>query len=467
MQFKQFYLTCLAQASYLLGDDGQCAIVDPRRDVDEYIETADALGLKIRHIIETHLHADFVSGHLELAERTGATIHLSHKAGATFNHHAVHDGDEIVMGTVVLRFLETPGHTPESLCITVTDTSVSEQPQKILTGDTLFIGDVGRPDLASSKGYTAEDMAGLMYDTLRNTMMTLPDEVEVFPGHGAGSACGKNISSALSSTIAEQKAFNYALQPMTKEAFVGLAVSNLAPSPKYFSHDAEINRAGAPSLASLAGPVAYRVEELQSRVADGAIVLDVRDAASYGEGHVPGSINVGLGGTFACWCGSLLPLDAPLILVVENQADVEEAVMRLARVGLHTVAGYLDGGFPSWQAADLPVARVPQRTVDELAELLADAEGAPFVLDVRAVGEHADGHVPGATNIPLPQLAERAGELDPARPTTVICLGGYRSSAACSLLERVGFDKLENVTGGTRAWIDAGHATESEEPAIS
>lgn len=467
MQFKQSYLTCLAQASYLVGDAGVCAIVDPKRDVDDYIEDARALGLTIRHVIETHLHADFVSGHLELAERTGATIHVGHLAGATFPHEPIHDGDEIVMGQVVLRFLETPGHTPESICVLVTDKSISDRPQKILTGDTLFIGDIGRPDLASSKGFTAEDMAGCMYDTLRQKIMTLPDSVEVFPGHGAGSACGKNISTALSSSIGEQKQLNYALQPMSKEAFVAMAVKDLPPSPAYFAHDAEINRHGAPALSELSEPLALSSAQVESRVADGAIVLDTRDAAAFGRGHLPGSINIGLGGTFAAWCGSLLPLDASLILVVEHQEAVEEAVMRLARVGLHTVAGFLAKGAASWEASGRAVTGIPQVSVDELAKQLGDPEHAPFVLDVRAVSEHESGHVPGATNIPLPQLAGRAGELDPARPTAVICLGGYRSSAAASLLERAGMQNLVNVTGGTRAWIEAGHATESTEAAIS
>ena len=467
MEFKQFYLACLSQASYLVGDDGECAIVDPKRDVDEYIAEAAARGLKITHVIETHLHADFVSGHVELAERTGATIHVGHAAGAAFPHHAVHEGDEITMGNVVLRFLETPGHTPESICITVIDKSAGEQPKMVLTGDTLFIGDVGRPDLVSSKGFTAEDMAGFMYDTLRDKLMTLPDEVEVYPAHGAGSACGKNISTALSSTIGEQKALNHALQPMEKEAFVKVSVTGLSPSPAYFSHDAEINRQGAPALATLPEPLALSPNDVEARVTRGALVLDTRDAATYGRGHIPGSINIGLGGTFASWCGSLLPLDAPLILVAEGRDAVGEAVMRLARVGLHTVAGFLDKGQSSWEASGRAVASVPQVSVDELAGKLADAEHAPFVLDVRGPGEYENGHVPGAINIPLPQLAERAGELDPARPTTVICLGGYRSSAACSLLERAGLEKLVNVTGGTRAWIEAGHATRKAEPAIS
>ncbi|MBM3985865.1 MAG: MBL fold metallo-hydrolase, partial [Planctomycetes bacterium] len=256
MQFQDFYLACLAQASYLVGDAGECAIVDPRRDVDEYVEEARRRGLSIRHVIETHLHADFVSGHLELARRTGATIHIGHRAGASFAHHAVHDGDELVMGRTVLRFLETPGHTPESLCVLVLERGAGapDRPLKALTGDTLFIGDTGRPDLVSARGFTAQQMAGMLFDSLHGKLLPLPDAVEVWPAHGAGSACGKNISAARSSTIGEQRRLNLMLQPMPRERFVELATADLAAAPRYFGHDAEINRRGAPALADLPRP---------------------------------------------------------------------------------------------------------------------------------------------------------------------------------------------------------------------
>ena len=255
MEFKQFYLGCLAHASYLIGDEGECAIVDPQRDVDQYIEEADRRGLVIRHVIETHLHADFVSGHVELARRTGATIHIGQRAGALFDHEPVQDGDELRMGAVVLRFLETPGHTPESLCILVSDRGASDEPSMVLTGDTLFIGDVGRPDLAGGRGFTSEQMAGMMYDSLWEKLMPLGDDVEVFPAHGAGSACGKNISSALSCTIGRQKETNHALQPMPKDVFVSMMTQGLGAPPPYFPHSAQLNRSGisAKYVASSAG----------------------------------------------------------------------------------------------------------------------------------------------------------------------------------------------------------------------
>ncbi len=462
MHFEQIYLACLAQASYLVGDGGLCAVVDPRRDVEVYLEAAARAGLRIAHVIETHLHADFVSGHVELAARTGATIHIGHAAGATFAHRAAREGDEIVMGQVVLRFLETPGHTPESVCVLVFDRAVaSDRPLKVLTGDTLFVGDVGRPDLVAARGRTAAQMAGLLHDSLHGKLLALPDAVEVWPAHGAGSACGKNIGKELSSTIGDQRRLNWALQPMRKEAFVEALVAGLAPAPAYFGHDAELNRRGAPPLAELPAPAALEAEAF-ARAAAGATVLDVRAKAAWGAAHVPGSINIGLGGSFASWCGALLPLDRPLLLVAEDRAGVDEAVMRLARVGLHDVAGWLRGGVEAWRAAGRAVGTVAQLDPPGLAAArAADAGGELLVLDVRGPGEYADRHVPGAVNVPLPQLAARLGELDPRRPTAVICASGYRSNAACGLLARAGFRRVSNVDGGTNGWVAAGLETES------
>ncbi len=454
MEFKQFYLQCLAHASYLVGDDGECAIVDPQRDVDGYIAEAEARGLKIAHIVETHLHADFVSGHIELAQRTGATIHVSHAAGARYPHRALREGDEIRMGSVVLRMLETPGHTPESVCLLVFDTSVSEQPLKVLTGDTLFIGDVGRPDLVGSKGYTAEDMAGLMYDSLRTKVMTLPDAVEVFPAHGAGSSCGRNISAALTSTIGEQKATNHALQPMTREQFIAVDTAGLQPPPAYFPHDAETNRTGAVPLAELPAPVGLEADAVAAARDGGAQVLDVRDRVAFGAGHVPGALNIGLGGMFASWCGTLLDLSRPLVLVADDDAGVSEAVLRLARVGLHDIAGHLAGGMPAWAQSGQAVETIEQVDVAPLSKRLAD--GQRVVLDVRGPGEHEVDHLPGAVNIPLPVLAGQLAELDPSRPVAVVCKSGYRSSAASGLLTAAGFGDVINVAGGTDAWREAG-----------
>jgi len=299
MYFKQFYLGCLAHASYLIGSDGEAVVVDPQRDVDQYIDEARTQNLKIKYIIETHLHADFISGHRELTARTGAQIVFGEEAGAAFAHRAVKEGDELSIGRVKLRIMETPGHTPESICVLVVDPSVSDDPQKVLTGDTLFIGDVGRPDLAGGKGYTPQDMAGMMYDSLHNKLLKLNDTVEVYPAHGAGSMCGKNLSTETSSTLGQQRQFNYALQPMTKSQFVKMMTTDLPEAPAYFAKDAEINRAGAAAMDQLPQPKALAPAEVLKRAQDGAIILDVRSAAEFGAGHVPGSLNIGLGGQFA------------------------------------------------------------------------------------------------------------------------------------------------------------------------
>ncbi len=462
MYFKQFYLGCLAHASYLIGSEGEAAVVDPQRDVDQYIEEAKANGLKIEYVIETHLHADFVSGHRELAERTGAQIVFSEKAGAAFPHHAVRDGDEIKIGKVGLSVLETPGHTPESISVLVTDNEVSERPQKVLTGDTLFIGDVGRPDLAGGKGFTAQVMAAMLYDSLHQKLLQLPDHVEVYPAHGAGSMCGRNMSKETSSTIGEQKKFNYALKPMSKNEFVRMMTSDLPEAPSYFAQDAEINRTGAAALEVLPRPAALTPNEISELVAKGQTILDVRPAAEFGAGHVPGSINIGLEGQFAIWAASLIAMKTPIVIVAESEETVDEAQVRLARVGIESVRGYLGGGMDAWRQAGLGVATVPQITVTELKDLIQRQHDLQ-VLDVRRPPEYTGGHVPRAVSQPLSDLKDRvpALEFEPSKPTAVICAGGYRSSAATSILEQYGFSKLLNVTGGTGAWIDAGYEVEN------
>ena len=463
MEFQQFYLGCLAHASYLIGSEGEAAVVDPRRDVDEYVLEADRRGLRIRWVIETHLHADFVSGHRELAERTGATVVFGQKADVSLPHRAVREGDEIRLGTVVLRFLETPGHTPESVSVLVIDTEVSSEPRMVLTGDTLFIGDVGRPDLVGSRGLTAETMAGMLYHSLHRKLLTLPDAVAVYPAHGAGSLCGRNISQERSSTIGEQRRTNYALRPMPEEEFVRMVTVDLPEVPAYFPLDVEKNRQGAPPLADRATPPALSPEEVRRLAGGGASPLDVRSSAAFGTGHVPGSINVGLSGQFASWTGSLLPAGPPIVLVADDPDQVREAATRLARVGLDSVAGYLDGGVAAWDRAGLPLAAVPQITVDALHALLGEPVRLQ-VVDVRRPLEYAAGHVPGAVNRPLDRLERELAGLDPARPTAVICAGGYRSSAACGLLLRHGFADLRNVVGGTSAWVGAGLPTEAGHP---
>ncbi|HEU4479838.1 MAG TPA: rhodanese-like domain-containing protein [Pyrinomonadaceae bacterium] len=464
MYFKQFYLGCLAHASYLIGSDGEAAVVDPQRDVDQYITEAEAEGFRIKYVIETHLHADFVSGHRELAARTGAEIVFSERAGATFPHRAVRDGDELQVGKITLRIMETPGHTPESVSILVISDE-SKEPQKILTGDTLFVGDVGRPDLAGGKGYTPAMMAEMMYDTLHNKLLKLPDEVEVYPAHGAGSMCGKNMSKETWSTIGQQRQFNYAVQPMSKDAFVRMMTTDLTPAPDYFSKDAEINRGGAEPLSDLPPPeplTAERVRQLTSQT-DGLryVVLDVRSASEFGGGHLPGSINIGLGGQFAIWAGSLITMTAPIVIVAESEEKVAEAQMRLARVGLENVKGYLQGGVKSWREAGFELATVPQVSVDELHDLIS-READLQVIDVRRPAEYESGHIGPAKTAPLADLKQKIGGLGvvPSKKTAVVCAGGYRSSAATSILEQHGFTNLLNVTGGTGAWIKAGYPVE-------
>jgi hydroxyacylglutathione hydrolase len=459
MHFKRFYLGCLAHASYLIGSDGEAAVVDPQRDVQQYLDEAASAGLAIKYVIETHLHADFVSGHCELAAKTGAEIVFGHRAGAAFPHRAVRDGDELRVGKVVLRALETPGHTPEGVSWLVLDPETN-RPGKVLTGDTLFIGDAGRPDLAGSKGYSAAEMAGMLYDSLHEKLLALDDSVEVFPAHGAGSACGRNISKETSSTIGQQRLTNYALRPMPKAEFIELMTSDLPAAPSYFSMDAELNRRGAGMLSALSA-AALTPAAAHQLVQDGAVVLDVRDAATFGTGHIPGALNIGLKGNYASWSGNLIRATDRLLLVAGANSEIDEAVLRLARVGLENVAGFVDGGITAWTAAGFAVETTPQLSVDELHGRLDAGHGTLQILDVRAAGEYRSGHVPGAKNVPLPELETRLSrDLDPSRPTAVVCAGGYRSSAAASLLQRHGFTTLYNITGGTSAWENAGYATE-------
>ncbi|HEY6805773.1 MAG TPA: rhodanese-like domain-containing protein [Pyrinomonadaceae bacterium] len=462
MYFKQFYLGCLAHASYLIGSAGEAAVVDPQRDVDEYLAEAETQQLQIKYIVETHLHADFVSGHHELAKRTGATIVFGAKAGVEFPHLAVKEGDEIKLGKLVLRFLETPGHTPEGVCVLIIDPSISDQPQKVLTGDTLFIGDVGRPDLAGGKGYTPQRMAELMYDSLHKKLLQLPDETEVYPAHGAGSMCGRNMSKETSSTIGEQRKFNYALKPMSKEAFVTMMTSDLPEAPAYFPKDAEINRAGARDLAELKPPQELTPSAIEPLQTNGTVLLDVRSAELFGAGHIAGAINIGLGGQFAIWAGSLIPMNSDLIVIAETNAQVDEAIVRLARVGLENVRGYLLADLNQWQKSNLPIETIQQVSVNELNERINNE--SLQILDVRRPAEYQSGHVPTARHTPLSVIENQLDSIPLVKDkeTAVICAGGYRSSAAASLLQKHGFTNLLNVTGGTSAWINAGLPVETE-----
>lgn len=452
MVFEQFYLGCLAQASYLIGSDKIAAVVDPQRDVDLYLEAARERGVSIQHIIETHLHADFVSGHAELAERTGARIYLGEGSGATFSHESVRDGDEIAFGNCRLRFLQTPGHTPESVCIEVIDLERGTEPWAVLTGDTLFIGDVGRPDL--SENHTPQELAGHLFDSLHNKLLKLPDATEVYPAHGAGSMCGRNISTDRSSTIGRERRSNYALQPMTREQFVRMMTEHLPERPEYFERDVDLNRRGAVSLSNLPRLRPISPREVLRMQQTGSTVVDTRANGEFCSGHVPGSINIALGGQFASWAASVLGLDRELILLADEEKAIEETRQRLARVGIEHVAGFVEGGIGGWAAAKLPLEQTPQFPVQELASERA-RNPRLSILDVRRRAEWEDGHVDGARHAPLDRLRAELPQLDRNGEVAVYCKGGYRSTIACSLLQASGFENVINVLGGFDAWAGA------------
>src|ERR1700757_2971117 len=379
MYFEQFYLGCLAHASYMLASEGEAVVVDPQRDVELYLKAAADQGVTIRHIFETHLHADFVSGHKELAARTGAKIYMGAQANAAFPHVPVSDRFELNFGKASIRVLETPGHTPESICLVVTDAEKSAEPWAVLTGDTLFIGDVGRPDL--SPKHTPTQLAGLLYDSLHQKLMTLPDKVLVYPAHGAGSLCGKNMRAERSSTIGTERLTNYALQIKSREEFVAQLTSNLPARPEYFLKDAEINRTGAAPLSELAALRAISPHVLESMLKEGEIALDVRPGDDFAARHVPGSVNIALSGQFASWAGTVLGLTAHPVLIADTDAQLDEARVRLARIGMEALDGYLAGGVAAWKQAGFPVALTHQITAEELHSQLQAR--AVQVLDVR------------------------------------------------------------------------------------
>ena len=448
MYFEQFYLTCLAHASYMFGSGGEAAVVDPQRDVDLYLKVAEEQHLTIRHVFETHLHADFVSGHKELAARTGAQIYIGARAGAAFPHVPLTDGFEVRMGSIRVRALETPGHTPESVCLVVSDEEKSPQPWAVLTGDTLFIGDVGRPDL--SRTHTPQQLAALLHDSLHRKLLALPDATLVYPAHGAGSLCGRSMRAERWSTIGTERLTNYALQIASQEEFVRQLTTNLPARPDYFLEDAEINRSGAPTLTELPPLAPLTPEQLKALLDEGANVLDVRPGEQFAAGHVPGSICIALAGQFASWAGGILGIHSRPVLVAESDGQVEEARMRLARVGLEEVRGYLTGGFAAWQKAGMPVVVTPQISPQELERRLH--EGTVKVLDVRGEGEWQAGHIAQAERRALDTFPQGMPALNGNRPIAVHCKGGYRSIIACSLLERAGHRNVINLTGGFDAW---------------
>jgi hydroxyacylglutathione hydrolase len=453
VHFTQYYLDCLSQASYLVADDttGVAAVVDPRRDIQEYLDDAAAHGLTIRYVIETHFHADFLSGHLELAEATGAEIVYGSAAKAEFPFRKVVDGERIALGDgngVALEFRETPGHTPESISVVVYEHADDPEPYGVLTGDTLFIGDVGRPDLLASIGVTAEELAKDLYASLHDKLLTLPDDTKVFPAHGAGSACGKNLSTETVSTIGEQRQLNYALQPMSVDAFVDAVTEGQARAPGYFGYNAGLNKADR-SLLDTSAPAELDLDEVIEQQRAGAIVIDTRDSVPFAAGHLVGSINVGLEGRFAEYVGTVVTPGTPIVLITDPGTEAE-AKLRLARIGFDTVSGALATGAAALAQRPEVTARGSRLTVRQLDEARADEDVQ--LVDIRNPGEIALGSIPGSAHIPLADLRARLDELDLDRPIVVYCAGGYRSSIAASLLRSERANDVSDVVGGYTAW---------------
>jgi hydroxyacylglutathione hydrolase len=450
VQVERFYLGCLAHASYMVGSEGVAAIIDPQRDVDIYLEAAARKAWKIEYIIETHVHADFVSGHRELAERTGAHIHLGAGSGAQFLHVAVTDGDEIQFGQCSLRFLQTPGHTPESVCILMNDRSEPDRPAAVFTGDTLFFGDVGRPDLSAT--HSPQELAAIMYQSLHEKLLTLPDDTQIFPAHGAGSLCGRQMSSESSSTIGKQRQSNYALLARTSEEFVHLLTDNLPAAPEYFAQEVDLNRRGAAHLSQLPALAALTAPEVLRLQNEGAVVVDTRPTTQFAAAHVPGSIHIALTGQYASWAARILGLSTPLIIVGEDPEHVRESQLRLARVGLESVAGYLADGVAGWVKSGQDLDSIPQITVQDFVELRSHEPDRVAVLDVRELGELTSGAIEKSLSIPLGKLKSRTAELDREKLLVVHCKSGYRSSIATSILRRAGFRDIANLIGGFDAW---------------
>jgi glyoxylase-like metal-dependent hydrolase (beta-lactamase superfamily II) len=455
MILKQFYLPCLAHASYMIGDEqtGTAAVVDPQRDTDQYIAFAAEHALQIKHVFLTHLHADFVAGHLELRDRVGAKIYLGAAAKAAYAFTPVRDGDVLEFGCIRLKALETPGHTPESVSIVVYDLNASDsQPHAVLTGDTLFIGDVGRPDLRAAQGWSAAELGGMLFDSVHAKLLALPDQSLVYPAHGAGSLCGKAISKETVSTLGEQRRSNYALQPMSKEAFIQVVTADQPEAPAYFNYDAVLNSQERPTLdqalAREMNPLTLEaVLELQ---AAGAQVLDTRDAAEFASAHLAGSINIGLIGQYATWAGTVLDRKNPIVIIADPGRENESAI-RLGRIGFDHVAGYLQDGLQALESRPELVAFTERLSAAFAAELLSSAQ-PPLAIDVRAPRERDQKHIAGSLSIPLNHLAENLEKLPKDRPMLVYCAGGYRSSIAASLLQRSGFDHVGEIAGGIAGW---------------
>ena len=453
MIFTQYYLDCLSHASYLVGDEtsGRAVVVDPQRDVSQYVADAAAQGLTIERVLETHVHADFLSGHLELAEQTGAVISYGDAVtGIGFRYEPLADNTRLSLGGVTLEIRATPGHTPESISIVVFEHADDDVPHAVLTGDTLFIGDVGRPDLLSSIGVTADELGRQLYHSLHERLLTLPDETRVFPAHGAGSACGKQLSTEKQSTIGEQRLVNYAAQPMTEEEFVAVVTEGQPTTPGYFAFDAARNREDRPTLDEAHPPAAMALDAVLAAQIDGAAVLDTRDPMDFAAGHLRGSLNVSLGGRFSEWTGDVLDHDDRIVLV-GNPGTELEAKVRLGRIGFDDVIGFLDDALVALSTHPEATERSSRMTARELEARRRDVATLQ-VLDVRNPGEVALGAIPGAHATPLPRLVSAIADLDATAPTVVYCGGGARSAVAASLLTNLGFIDVSDVLGGFEAW---------------
>ncbi len=455
MFLKQYYLGCLAHASYLLGDESTSAaiVVDPQRDVQQYLDDARERGFSIRHVFLTHFHADFIAGHLELRDRCGATIHLGAQARAEYAFTPMHDGDTLEFPDLRVQVLETPGHTIESISLLVSDGRNPRHPYAVLTGDTLFIGDVGRPDLRASLGWSAADLGARLYRSLHQKLLLLPDETLVYPAHGAGSLCGKNLSRETVSTIGEQRRFNYALQPMSEEQFVALITADQPDAPAYFTFDAVLNTRERATLEHTLEEVLrpMDLEEFLHTVAAGAQILDVRHPDTFARAHLAGSLNIGLDGQFATWAGTILDPERPIVLVADAGRE-PEAATRLGRIGFDRIQGYLHGGMTALAQQPELLVSAERMVPADLSGGLATASGGPLVLDVRTPGEWASKRIAGSRNLPLTRLAEHVSELPLNQQIIVLCAGGYRSSIAASLLRREGLNHVAEMTGGMAAW---------------
>ncbi len=452
--FHQYYLGCLSHASYLIGDEATktAVVIDPQRDVDQYIADAKKNGMKITHVFLTHVHADFVAGHLELERKTGAKICLGSKTNASYKFTGFKDGDTLEFGNIRFKTLETPGHTPEAISILVYDLKKdAKAPYAVLTGDCLFIGDVGRPDLLSSQGITAKQLAGMTYDSLHNKLMVLPDETLVYPAHGAGSLCGKNMSSETVSTIGEQKRTNYALQPMSKEKLVELLTKDLPPAPKYFAYDAAFNCKTHPSLEELLNNLKpLSIDEALKLKNSGAYLLDGRSSDEYAKQHVVDSVNIPLKGRYATWAGTFIDHDKPVV-VIADAGQEHEAAMRLGRIGLDSVAGYVGGGIKAFDGRTDLVRSNERVDAKSLAKQM-QSDKPPYVIDVRSDGEWQAAHLDKTHHLPLNDILDHVDTLPKDQELVIMCASGNRSSTAASLLSQRGVTHLTDLAGGIEGW---------------